>query len=141
MSTVSISPSQQEALTPGGLAVLTTIHADGRPQLSTVSYTFSPATGLVRISITSDRIKYRNLLRDPRAALHVQRGHAYVVVEGTVELSQPAQEAHDATVEELIDIYRSIAGEHPDWDDYRRAMVEDRRVALTLRPTRVHGNA
>ena len=47
----------------------------------------------------------------------------------------------DATVEALIDLYRSMAGEHPDWDDYRRAMVAEERVVLTIRPTHAYGMA
>jgi hypothetical protein len=57
----------------------------------------------------------------------------------TAELSAVAAEPGDAAVEELVDIYRAISGEHPDWDDYRRAMVADRRIALRLRVERVYG--
>ena len=46
----------------------------------------------------------------------------------------------DATVEELIEVYRAIAGEHPDWDDFRRAMVADRRLVFRLRVERIYGN-
>ena len=49
------------------------------------------------------------------------------------------QRNHDAAVEELVALYRSLSGEHSDWDDYRRAMVADRRVVLRLSPTRAYG--
>ena len=123
------------------LGVLATIKRDGRPQLSNVSYTFDPDRSLIRVSITDDRAKTANLRRDPRASFQVSSpdGWAYAVAEVTAELSPVAADPNDATVEELIDIYRAVAGEHPDWDDYRRAMVQDRRIALHLRVERVYG--
>ena len=45
----------------------------------------------------------------------------------------------DATVDELVEYYRAVAGEHPDWDDYRRAMVADRRLVVRLHPERAYG--
>jgi hypothetical protein len=66
-------------------------------------------------------------------------GWSYAVAEGTAELSPPAADPHDDTVEALIRLYRSIAGEHPDWDDYRRAMVTDRRVLMRLPISHVYG--
>jgi hypothetical protein len=61
------------------------------------------------------------------------------VAEATVELSPVAGDPHDATVEELIDVYRAVQGEHPDWDDYRAAMVVDRRLVVRLNVQRVYG--
>ena len=123
------------------LGVLATIKRDGRPQLSNVNYTFDPDRGLIRVSVTDDRAKTANLRRDPRASFQVssQDGWAYAVAEVRAQLSPVAADPHDATVEELIDIYRAVAGEHPDWDDYRRAMVQDRRIALHLHVERVYG--
>jgi len=120
--------------------VLTTQKRDGRPQLSNVMFSVDEA-GVVRVSITADRAKYRNLVRDPRASLHVTRDdfYAYVVVEGDVELSPVASAADDATVDELVEVYRSMVGDHPDWDDYRRSMVQDRRVVARLHPTHAYG--
>lgn len=121
-------------------AVLSTTRRNGRPQLSSVTPTVLP-DGVVRISITADRAKYPNLTRDPWAALHVSRADfwAYVVLEGDVELTPIAAAPDDATVEELIAHYRAIKGEHPDWDEYRQAMVTDRRVLLTLPISHVYG--
>lgn len=120
--------------------VLVTQKRDGRPQLSNVIYAVDDA-GLVRVSITADRAKYRNLLRDPRGSLHVTQDDfwAYVVLEGEIELSGVATAPDDATVDELVELYRSLSGEHPDWDDYRAAMVRDRRVVARLRPTHAYG--
>jgi PPOX class probable F420-dependent enzyme len=123
------------------LGVLATIKRDGRPQLSNVSYYFDPRAVVVAVSVTEPRAKTRNLRRDARASLHVSSddGWSYAVAEGTAALTAPAADPMDDTVEALIALYRNIAGEHPDWDDYRRAMVEDRRVLLTLPISHVYG--
>jgi PPOX class probable F420-dependent enzyme len=122
-------------------SVLTTIKRDGLPQLSNVVHAVDD-TGLVRVSITATRAKYHNLRRTPWAALHVngQDFWSYAVMECDAELSAVATDPHDATVEELVTLYRAVAGkDHPDWDDYRRAMVADQRVVLRLRPRRAYG--
>ena len=120
--------------------VLVTHKRDGRPQLSNITYLVTDE-GTVQISVTSGRAKFANLTRDPRASLYVGREDfwAYAVIEADVEITPPAKEPNDATVEALIDLYRKVAGEHPDWDDYRRAMVDDGRVVLTLTPTHAYG--
>jgi PPOX class probable F420-dependent enzyme len=122
--------------------VLVTLKRDGRPQLSNIIYAVDEG-GVVRISITADRAKYKNLARDPRASLHVTREdfYAYVVLEGDVELSPVAAAPDDETVEELVALYRAMVGEHDDWDDYRRAMVTDRRAVARLTPQRAYGMA
>ena len=103
------------------LGVLATIKGDGRPQLSNVSYYFDPRNVVIQVSITEPRAKTRNLRRDPRASILVSSDDGY------------------DTVEALIELYRNIAGEHPDWDDYREAMVTDRRVVLTLPISHLYG--
>ena len=120
--------------------VLTTLKRDGRPQLSNISYHLG-ADDVVRISVTDGRAKTANVRRDPRAGLYVSREDfwAYVVLEGDAELLPAAASPDDPTVEALVDLYRSIAGEHPDWDDYRRAMVADRRLVVLLRPMHAYG--
>jgi uncharacterized protein len=124
------------------LGVLATIKQDGRPQLSNVSYHFDPRNLAIQVSITEPRAKTRNLRRDPRASIHVSSddGWSYAVAEGNAILTPPAVSEHDDTVEALIALYRNIAGEHPDWDDYRRAMVDDRRVVMTLPISHLYGN-
>jgi PPOX class probable F420-dependent enzyme len=121
-------------------SVLVTIRANGRPQLSNVMYHVFD-DGIIRVSITADRAKYHNLRREPWAAMHITREDffAYAVVEADVELSPVAASPDDATVEELIVVYRALMGEHEDWDAYRRSMVEDRRVVVRLTPTRAYG--
>lgn len=129
--------------TPGN-GTLATIRRSGVPQLSIVSYAWYPdeaGRALIRISTTDGRAKVANLRRDPRASLLVERGWAYAAVEGSVELTPVSSDRHDDTVEELIRLYRDANGEHPDWDDYRRAMVEDRRLVVRLVVDRAYGMA
>jgi len=120
---------------------LATIKRDGRPQLSDVTYLAQRAPGLIRISTREPLAKVRNLRRDPRASLHARAtaGHGYVVADGIASFSEPAKDVHDAAVDELVEVYRTIRGEHPDWDEYRRVMVEDNRVVLRIEVERVYG--
>ena len=54
-------------------------------------------------------------------------------------LSEVATDPHDAAADELVELYRSLAGEHDDWEDYRAAMVRERRVVVRIRPTHAYG--
>ncbi|MBM7442983.1 PPOX class F420-dependent oxidoreductase [Streptomyces sp. HB132] len=121
--------------------VLVTLKRDGRPQLSNVNHAYYPEEEVIRVSVTEGRAKTRNLRRDPRASYHVTSDDrwAWTVADVTAELTPPAGDPHDAVVEQLVTLYRDVQGEHPDWDDYRRAMVQDRRVVLTLRIEHVYG--
>lgn len=105
-----------------GRGGLVTLKRDGRPQVSTVDF-------------------LADLMRDSRASLYVTKpdGWAYAVAEGEVALAPVAADPTDATVEELIEVYRGIAGEHPDWDDYRRAMVADGRLVIRLNVNHLYG--
>lgn len=121
-------------------SVLVTIRSNGMPQLSNVLHSIDDA-GTIRISITAERAKYKNLTRRPWAAVHVTRTDffAWAVMEGDAELSAVAADVDDATVSELVDLYRSLLGEHDDWDAYRAAMITEQRVVVRLRPTRAYG--
>ena len=128
------------AVVAAELGTVATIKKDGRPQLSDISYTAQD--GLIRFSTRTALAKVHNLRRDPRASIKVsvRGGRGYAVAEGTAELSPVSWALDDATVEELIDVYRRIAGkEHPDWDDYRRAMVADGRLVVRLRVEHLYG--
>ena len=120
--------------------VLTTIKRDGRPQLSNIVYLVGD-DGTVQISLTDSRAKTRNLRRDPRASLHVTASDfwSYAVLEGDVSLTPVTTDPNDATADALVEYYRALVGEHDDWDDYRRAMVNDGRLVATLVPTRAYG--
>jgi PPOX class probable F420-dependent enzyme len=120
--------------------VLATIRANGRPQLSNIMYV--PGDGdTIHISITDSRAKTRNLRRDPRASLYVlgDSFFQYVVLEAAAELTPVTTDPHDATADLLVDYYRKGSGEHPDWEEYRAAMVTDGRLILRLVPERAYG--
>jgi PPOX class probable F420-dependent enzyme len=111
-------------------SVLAATRSDGRPQLSPVVHSVN-GDGRVIISSREPAFKVRNLRRDPRASLcAIQDGFFgdWIQVDGVAEIvSLP-----DA-LDVLIDYYRQVSGEHPDWDDYQAAMVKERRVAIRLR--------
>jgi PPOX class probable F420-dependent enzyme len=114
-------------------AVLATMRRDGGPQLSPVACTVD-GTGAIVVSTRETAAKTKNARRDPRAWLCVITDGffgRFVQVEGAVTvISLP--EAMDG----LIDYYRSVSGEHDDWDDYRAAMVREQRVLLRVQLTR-----
>lgn len=123
------------------LGVLATIKTNGLPQLSPVTPFYDRAAGVIYVSMTDGRAKTANLRRDPRAALEVTSadGWAWATAEGPVSLTGPGTHPRGPEVEVLVDYYRSAAGEHPDWDDYRSVMVADRRVLMALTVERVYG--
>ncbi|HWC11695.1 MAG TPA: PPOX class F420-dependent oxidoreductase, partial [Acidimicrobiales bacterium] len=114
-------------------AVLATSRQDGRPQLSPVLVAIDDE-GYVAISSRETAFKVRNLRRDPRATLCVLNEGFYgpwIYVDGQATIvSLP-----DA-MEPLVAYYRALSGEHPDWDDYRQAMVRERRVVVRIEITR-----
>jgi len=110
-------------------AVMATTRADGRPQLSPVACGVD-AEGFVVVSTRETAYKTKNLRRDPRVSFCVFDDAFYgewVQVEGTATVV-PLPDALDG----LVDYYRMVAGEHPDWDDYRGAMVRERRVLVRI---------
>jgi PPOX class probable F420-dependent enzyme len=138
---MSVDPRMLSFVTERHWGVFATIKTDGRPHLSNVGYAYDSETQLFRVSVTDSRAKTRNLRRDPRVTLHVSSKDfwTWVAVEGTAELTPVAADPHDATVDELITYYRGTAGEHPNWDEYRKAMVADRRLVVRFRPERTYG--
>jgi PPOX class probable F420-dependent enzyme len=114
-------------------AILATSRSDGQPQLSPVTCTVDDG-GRVMISTRETAVKTKNLRRRPHASLCVFTDNFFgewVQVEGDAEII-PLPGAMDL----LVDYYRRISGEHPDWDDYRAAMVRDRRVIVRITITR-----
>ncbi len=124
-------PDALQFLRTNSRAVLATARRDGTPQMSPVTVAVDAAGRLV-ISSRQTAVKTRNLRRDPRAwvcAFTEGFFGPWVQVSGTVEVV-PLPEAMDT----LVEYYRRAAGEHPDWDAYRAAMEQERRVALVLTP-------
>jgi PPOX class probable F420-dependent enzyme len=113
-------------------AVLATRRRDGRTQLSPVTCGVD-ADGLIVISTRQTAVKTKNVRRDPTVSLCIMNDAfygAWVQVDGTAAIvSLP--EAMDG----LVDYYRSISGEHPDWDDYRDAMQREQRCLLRITVT------
>jgi PPOX class probable F420-dependent enzyme len=110
-------------------AVLTTWRRDGRPQMSPITVGLD-AAGRAIFSSRETAYKVRNLRRDPRASLCVFMEKFFgpwAQIDGTAEVV-----ALPEAMEPLVDYYRRIAGEHPDWDDYRQAMIRDRRALIRI---------
>ncbi len=110
-------------------AVLATLRADGRPQMSPVTCGVD-AAGRVLISTRETAVKTHNLRRFPFASLCAftdQFFGQWVQAEGTAEVISLPE-----AMELLVDYYRTVAGEHPDWNDYRAAMVRERRVIVRV---------
>ena len=114
-------------------AVMATTRADGRPAMSPIACDVDD-DGRVVVSTRETAMKVKHIERDPQVALCVLNDAFFgewVQVEGTAEIVR-LPEAMDG----LVEYYRRISGEHPDWDDYRAAMVRDRRVLLRITVTR-----
>jgi PPOX class probable F420-dependent enzyme len=119
-------------------AVLTTYRRDGQAQLSPVTAGVD-AEGRIIISVTEDRAKTKNARRDPRAALCVFTSNFYgpwVQVEGTAQFADGPDR-----IDALVDYYRTLRGEHDDWDEYRAVMERDHRVLLRIAIVRASGPA
>ena len=110
-------------------AILSTTRSDGRPQLSPVAVGVDDG-GRAVVSSRETAFKVKNLRRDPRVSLCVVDDEWYgewLQVDGTATIV-----ALPEAMELLVDYYRSLAGEHPDWDDYRAAMERERRVLIRI---------
>ena len=121
-------------------ATLITLRKDGRSQSSDIAY--AVVDGTVRISVTSGRAKTANVQRDPRVVLHISRpgSYTYLSFDGTAEVSAAASAPDDDTVDELVELYRAVSNaEHPDWIEFRQAMVDEKRAIITMTPTSVVG--
>ena len=123
------------------LGVLITIRADCRPQSSDIVY--GVEGGAFVISVTAGRAKTANLRRDARAVLHIsdEKSWSYVSLDGTVELSPVTTDPGDAASDALVAYYELVAGgPHPDWDEYRQAMIDERRLIARFTPTTAAGH-
>jgi PPOX class probable F420-dependent enzyme len=115
-------------------AVLATIKRDGRPQMSHISYLLDD-DGRIKVSVTRDRAKTRNLVRDPRATLSIvaDAWSDYLVIEGTCEIID------EGALPVLRHVYEGIRGEpHPNWDEFDAAMTRDGRVVLSISIERMY---
>lgn len=131
----------RDLLTSHHLGTLATIRRSGRPQLSVVTHAFDGQREVIRVSTAADRAKTANLRRDPRATYLVMNPHGwgYAVADCRAELLPVTTAVDDASADELVDIYRAISGEHPDWDEFRAAMIIERRLPVHLHVERLNG--
>jgi PPOX class probable F420-dependent enzyme len=111
-------------------AVLATFRRDGSIQMSPVLAGVDD-DGYVEVSTSERAAKTKNVRRDPRATICVMPdrfyGEPYVVIEGRAEVA-----SLPGALEQLVAYYRRISGEHPDWDDYRRAMRDEQRCLIKI---------
>ena len=123
------------------LGILATIKSSGVPQLSPITAVYDRDADTIYVSMTQGRAKTANLRRDPRAAIEFTGpdGVTWATAEGDVTLTGPGTDPNGPEVDALVEYYRLGAGEHPDWDEYRQVMVDDRRVLMALSITRVYG--
>jgi PPOX class probable F420-dependent enzyme len=123
-----------------GQGILATIRKDGSPQLSNVLYVPDAADRVLRISTTADRLKARNLSRDPRGAIHVS-GHDfwhYAVADCEVTMSATASASGDDAVEELQAVHSAFRGGQ-DREAFAAEMIRNRRLVLRLHVSRLYG--
>ena len=120
------------------LGTIITIRSDGRPQSSDVHH--AVVDGTIVFSVLPDRAKVFNIERDDRVVYHVSHEGSYLSFDGTAEVSPIATELDGPAMDTLIDAFRAVAKkEHPDWDEFREAMVRERRRVITVTPTSVVG--
>jgi len=108
--------------------VLTTQKQNGRPQLSNIAYLYD-TDNWVKVSLTADRAKTRNIQRGPRVSMLVlgENWYEYLVIEGTGTILA------NNPLAELRHVYEGISGApHPNWEEFDEAMVRDQRVVLSI---------
>jgi PPOX class probable F420-dependent enzyme len=120
--------------------VLATIGKSGRPQLSNILYVWDSGQRTVRISTTADRVKARNLQRDPRAGLYVVGPHfwAWVVADGDAELIGPTTTSGDDAGCELLQVHSAFYGQQ-DEPEFFEQMVAARRLVIRLKVNHTYG--
>lgn len=120
------------------LGTIITIRQDGRPQSSDVHHAVVGET--IVFSVRPDRAKVSNIERDERVAYHVSHEGSYLSFDGTAVVTPIATETHGPAMDALIDAFRAVAKkEHPDWDEFREAMVREKRRAIIVTPRKVVG--
>ena len=120
--------------------VLTTFRRDGAAQLSII--TVGPYREGAAFTTTEERAKLHNLRRNPQCSLLVAREDwsAYIVLQGTAQVFSAGNTDGEELRLMLREVFRTAAGvEHPDWDEYDRAMVEQRRSAIIVTPEHIYG--
>jgi len=138
-----LAPQIEQFIHDNPQGVLTSFRRNGMPQLSIV--TVYPRDGGVGISITETRMKFKNLLRDPRCSVlisHADWWSGFLVFEGTAELLHSGNTEPETLRLARRRIFSATTRRRSaDWDEYDRIANEDKRVAMVLRPAHVYGSA
>ena len=138
-----LAPQIEQFIHDNPQGVMTSFRRNGMPQLSIV--TVYPRDGGVGVSITETRMKFKNLLRDPRCSLlisHVDWWSGFLVFEGAVELTHSGNTDPEKLRLARRHIYSATTRRRSaDWDEYDRIANDDKRVAMLLRPHHVYGTA
>ncbi|PKB70450.1 MAG: hypothetical protein BZY87_10540 [SAR202 cluster bacterium Io17-Chloro-G6] len=137
-----LSDNVKKFTTENHQGVLTCFRRNGMPQVSIV--TCGAYRDGVAFTTTADRAKLIILKRDPRCALMVSQRdwRAYAVLEGRATVLSSDNTGADELREALRGVYRAATNqEHPNWDEYDQAMVDDRRAAVIVVPDHVYGTA
>jgi len=138
-----LTPQIEQFIHHNPQGVLTLFRRNGMPQLSIV--TVYPCDGGVGISITENRIKFKNLLRDPRCSVlvsHADWWSGFLVFEGKAELTHSGNTDPEALRMARRDIFSATTRRRSaDWDEYDRIADADKRVAMLLRPEHIYGSA
>jgi PPOX class probable F420-dependent enzyme len=145
---IDLDPVRRIVTQDSGLASVAVVRADGTPHTSLVNagvldhpITGEPVVGYV----TYGPVKLRNLRARPATSILWRAGWRWAGAEGTSELIGPDDPAEGIDAEALRVLLRAVftgaGGTHDDWDAYDKAMLDERRVAVLVAPTRVYGNA
>ena len=127
------TPTALDFIRKNHQGVMATRRADGLPAMSPIACDVDD-DGRVVVSTRETAMKVKHIARDPHVAICVLNAGFFgewVQVEGTAEVVHLPE-----AMEGLVDYYRRVSGEHPDWDDYRAAMVRDQRVIVRITPER-----
>ncbi len=136
-----LTDNVKDFLSTNHKAVLTTYRRNGNAQMSII--VVGPYRGGAAFTTTADRAKLRNLKRDTRCTLLVSQDSwwGFLVLEGHAEILSPENTDAEGFQQTLRGVYRSIAGEHSDWEEYDQAMRDESRSAVIVIPDRVYGTA
>ena len=133
----------RELVSENHLSTLSTFRRNGAIQVSLVLA--GPYSEGVAFSTPGDRAKYKNLLRDPSCSILISKPDwfsGYVVIEGKARIMNEGNTDRTTLLSALRDVYRATAdSEHPDWDEYDHAMVDEHRAVIIVSPDHVYGTA
>ena len=136
-----LDPKITQFIADNPQGVLTTYRRNGTAQMSIV--TVRPHNGAIGVSITEDRAKFKNLLRNANCSIMVSSADwwsGFIVFDGTAEMTWSGNADPETVRQARREIYSATTRRRSaDWDEYDRLVDADKRVALTIRPTHMYG--